>query len=302
MLRFRQIEAFRCVMTTGTSVSAAQKMHVTQPAISRLVADLEAYVGFRLFNRVKGRLEPTEAGRRFYLSVEENFLGLERLKQVADSIRSEVSEGLTVACLPVIASTLLPPVLSAFYAETDDITVQVESVKVPDVLSKLQNHTVDVALSIAFAAAPGIEVEPLISMPALCAMPADHPLATRSVVHPQDLENERMIGWMPNSHHTYELELALFKSNTSRPRYTVVTDTAHTRYAMVAHGLGLSVVEPFASKVWRAHNIVVRPFESPVRYDYVIAYPRTSLRSDVVASFRKSALKVIAEYDFGIET
>ena len=57
MIRFRQIEAFRSLIMTGTSVGAAKKLHVTQPAISRLIADLEADLGFSLFSRVGGRLE-----------------------------------------------------------------------------------------------------------------------------------------------------------------------------------------------------------------------------------------------------
>src|SRR5712692_8207112 len=94
MIRFRQLEAFRSLMMTGTSVGAARKMHITQPAISRLISDLEADIGFRLFNRAKGRMEPTLAGVRFYKAVEENFLGLERLKQAADAIRNEAPEAL----------------------------------------------------------------------------------------------------------------------------------------------------------------------------------------------------------------
>lgn len=285
-------------MIAGTSVAAARRMHVTQPAISRLIADLETHVGFNLFNRVRGRLEPTVAGTRFYKSVEENFLGLERLQQVADAIRGDASVGLNVACLPVIASTLLPPSLEDFFSRFADVPVRVDSVKVPDVLTHLQNHTADVALSIAFPDVAGIVVEPLLSMTALCAMPAGHRLASRSVIRPCDLDDERLIGWLPNATLSYQLEREIFESAGARPFYTVLTDTAHTRYAMVAQGLGVSIVEPFGSKVWQAHGIVVRPFESRLAYDYVIAYPRNSLRSTLVNAFRESTLRAVAAFDF----
>ncbi|SAL60373.1 LysR family transcriptional regulator [Caballeronia telluris] len=302
MIRFRQIEAFRSLIMTGTSVGAARKMHVTQPAISRLIADLEADLGFSLFSRIGGRLNPTTAGLRFYKSVEENFLGLERLKQVADMIRDEASEGLTVACMPVLATTLLPPILADFVERHPGVPIRVDSVKVPEVLLSLQNHKADVAISQAFPAVAGIEVQTLLRTRALCAMPAGHRLAKKKVVRAQDLRGERIIGWLPNSRQAYEAEQSTISAAEERPNYTVLTDTAHTRYAMVAGGLGVSIVEPFAAKVWRAHGVVVRPFEAPadyaIEYEYALSYPSSGIRSDLVASFRESALRVIERYSF----
>jgi DNA-binding transcriptional LysR family regulator len=302
MIRFRQIEAFRSLIMTGTSVGAARKMHVTQPAISRLIADLEADLGFSLFSRIGGRLNPTTAGLRFYKSVEENFLGLERLKQVADMIRDEASEGLTVACMPVLATTLLPPILADFVERHPGVPIRVDSVKVPEVLVSLQNHKADVAISQAFPAVAGIEVQALLKTRALCAMPAGHRLAKKKVVRAQDLRGERIIGWLPNSRQAYEAEQSTISSAEERPHYTVLTDTAHTRYAMVAGGLGVSIVEPFAAKVWRAHGVVVRPFETPpeyvIEYEYALSYPSSGIRSDLVASFRESVLRVVETYSF----
>jgi DNA-binding transcriptional LysR family regulator len=298
MIRFRQIEAFRSLIMTGTSVGAARKMHDPQPANPRRLADLEADLGFSLFSRIGGRLNPTTAGLRFYKSVEENFLGLERLKQVADMIRDEASEALTVACMPVLATTLLPPILADFVGRHPGVPIRVDSVKVPEVLVNLQNHKADVAISQAFPAVAGIEVETLLKTRALCAMPATHKLAKKKVVRAQDLRGERIIGWLPNSRQLYEAEQSTISATEERPNYTVLTDTAHTRYAMVAGGLGVSIVEPFAAKVWRAHGVVVRPFETAIDYEYVLSYPSSGIRSDLVASFRESVLRVAAHYSF----
>jgi DNA-binding transcriptional LysR family regulator len=296
MIRFRQIEAFRSLIMTGTSVGAARALHVTQPAISRLIADLESDLGFSLFSRTGGRLNPTNAGLRFFKSVEENFLGLDRLKQVAELIRDEASEGLTVACLPVLASTLLPPILADFVERHPGVPIRVDSVKVPEVLTILQNHKADVAISQAFAPVAGIEVEKLLSARGQCAMPASHRLAKKKVVRTADLRGERIIGWLPNSRQPYAAEQSLFAAGEDRANYTIMTDTAHTRYAMVAGGLGVSIVEPFAAKVWRAHGVIVRPFEAAIEYEYVLSYPSSGIRSDLVASFRESVLRVVATY------
>jgi DNA-binding transcriptional LysR family regulator len=299
MIRFRQIEAFRCLMAAGTSVGAARKMHVTQPAISRLIADLESDLGFRLFNRTKGRLEPTTAGVRYHKAVEENFLGLERLMQVAGDIRNEEPEGLTIACLPVLSTTFLPLVLRRFFKHHPGVPVSIDSCNVPEMLVRLQDMKVDMALSLAFPPLAGITVEPLMEAGFLCAMPAHHRLAQKEIVLPADLEGEDVIGWLSSNSQPYAMEKSLLDDVGVFPRYNIKTHTSHTRYALVANGLGIAIVEPFAAKVWSAHGVVTRPFKADMNHHYVLAYPSTGGRSELAHDFHEAAVHVAKEYDFG---
>lgn len=293
MIRFRQIEAFRHLMSSGTTVAAARRMHITQPAISRLLADLEEDLGFRLFNRNKGRLEPTTAAIRFHRAVEENFLGLERLRHVADTIRADEKEGLTVACLPALSTSLLPHVLKAFFRMRPDIPIRIDTVGNAEVLLKLQDMKADVALSQAFTPIAGIEVEPLLVADVLCALPAGHPLAAKSLITPQDLAEETVIGWLPNYPHGQNPQQRYFDHAGVSPRFNIRTHASHTRYAMVANGLGVSIVEPFASPLWAGQGVVTRPFQTDARHEYVIAYPSSSSRSAIVQDFRSATIQVI---------
>lgn len=298
MIQFRQIEAFRCLMVAGTSVGAARKMNITQPAISRLIADLETALGFRLFNRAKGRLEPTTSGVRFYRSVEENFLGLERLTQVASNIRNETPEGLSIACLPALSTSILPLILSEFFKYHADVPVTVDSSNGPEILVRLQDMKVDMAICLAFPPLAGIEVETIMQMNVMCAMPEGHRLAEKMVITPLDLDGENMIGWIPVMSQGYKEELSSLDQAGSHPRHVIKTHTSHTRYAMVANGLGVSIVEPFAAKMWRNNGVVVRPFASDISYEYVLAYPSGGIRSELMHDFRDAVTKVAKNYDF----
>ncbi|MEQ6291436.1 LysR substrate-binding domain-containing protein [Vogesella sp. GCM10023246] len=293
MIRFRQIEAFRCLMSCGTTVAAARRMHITQPAISRLISDLEDDLGFRLFNRTKGRMEPTTAAIRFQRAVEENFLGLERLRQAADTIRAEENEGLAIACMPVLSTSLLPLILKEFFKLRPDVPVKIDTVGNAEVMVKLQDLKVDVAISLSIPAIAGLEVEPLLEADALCALPADHPLAARAVITPQDLANETVIGWMPNYPLSQNQEEKYFGHAGAYPKYTIRTHTSHTRYAMVAHGFGVSIVEPFASELWSHQGVVTRPFVTESRHSYVLAYPSSGSRSAILQDFRRATLRVV---------
>ncbi|MET3130721.1 DNA-binding transcriptional LysR family regulator [Oxalobacteraceae bacterium GrIS 1.11] len=302
MMQFRQIEAFRCLMIAGTSVGAARKMNITQPAVSRLIADLESTLGFRLFNRSKRRMEPTLAGVRFYQAVQENFLGLERLSQVAKNISNDAPEGITVACLPVLSTTLLPLILKRFLEQHPDVPVTVDSCIISEILVRLQDHKVDMAISLEFPTFAGIEVEPILAVNAMCAIPEDHPLAARQSIDSVDLNGENMIGWSPVTSYRFEMEKIHVDVAYSHPKQIIKTQTSHTRYAMVANGLGLSIVEPFGSKVWRKNGVVVRPFNGDIRYQYVLAYPSGGTRSEHMHDFREIVLEVAKNYDFGFDT
>jgi DNA-binding transcriptional LysR family regulator len=301
MMKFRQIEAFRCLMAAGTSLGAARKMNISQPAISRLVADLEDSLGFRLFNRAKGRLEPTTAGVRFYRAVEENFLGLERLTQVAANIRADAPEGISVACLFVLSTTLMPLVLKEFFKYHPNVPVTVDTCNGPEILVRLQDMKVDMAIALEFPAFAGIEIEKILKVNVSCALPEGHRLVEKEMIFPEDIDGENMIGWVPIISQNYEKELESLQAARSVPKHVIKTHTSHTRYAMVAHGLGLSLVEPFAAKIWRNNGVVVKPFAGEISYDYVLAYPSGGIRSQIMHDFRDAVIKVAKEYDFGFD-
>lgn|GEM_PF-1647748 len=140
------------------------------------------------------------------------------------------------------------------------------------------------------------EVEPLTQVKMICAMHEGHRLAKQERITPRDLEGENMIGSIPVAAQHYGLEQDTLNQAGTRVRHVIKTHTSHTRYAMVANRLGLSIVEPFAAKIWSRHGVVVRPFSGDISYDYVLAYPGGSIRSGLMHDFRDAALTVAKNY------
>src|SRR5256885_16923168 len=79
-LSSREIEAFRAVMQTGTTTAAARLLHTTQPSVSRLLAQMQAAAGLKLFDMHKGRLRPTAEAVELFATVQQHFLGRERIR------------------------------------------------------------------------------------------------------------------------------------------------------------------------------------------------------------------------------
>ena len=86
-INLRQLEAFRAVMQTRSITRASELLFVSQPAVTRLIKDLEASVGFSLFQRLKKRLYPTPEAFSFLEEVELSFSGLDKINIAAREIR-----------------------------------------------------------------------------------------------------------------------------------------------------------------------------------------------------------------------
>ena len=284
-MNFRKLEAFRYVILTGTTKEAASRMFVTQPAISRLISALEEELGFALFNRIKGRLQPTPEGLHFYEAVEQSFLGLERLDQTAARIRSSESRELKIACNPALSATILPVAIKAFRVHYPKVMINVDTVAVSDHLERITQMRVDLAVTFAFPPITGIKVEPLLETEFYCAMPISHPLASKDVISPEDLVGVRLLKILPSGPLTWQEEKnQILQKSGIAPRYVMTYHTSHTGYAMIAQNLCLGLMEPFASQHWR-NEVTLRPFRPRVKLTYALVYPSPQIPSKPIYDF-----------------
>ncbi len=113
----RQIEAFRCLMVTGSMTQAARMMGVTQPAISRLLKDLQAELNLKLFDKLGTGVAPTAEASALYAEVERSFVGIDRIRTAAEEIRTRRSGSLRIAALPALANGFLPRFAGRFVAQ-----------------------------------------------------------------------------------------------------------------------------------------------------------------------------------------
>ncbi|WP_207481241.1 LysR substrate-binding domain-containing protein [Arenibaculum pallidiluteum] len=286
-MRFRQVEAFRAAMMTGSVTGAANLLSIAQPSASRLIADLENAVGFPLFRRQGGRLAPTDEGLRFYKAVDRAFLGLETLERAAEQIREARTGQLTVCALPVLSSAVMPGAIKRFLARNPRVGISLEVLHPPEIQEMLQNRQADLAMSVRFAVVAGVRQEPLITVRFLCALPAGHPLAEKPAVSIHDFHDQDYVGLMPSVPLDWSRVDRLFEAAGVRPRRIVSTPHSHTAYALVAAGLGIALLEPFAAQTWTANGVVLRPLEVDLRFTYALCLPEAGSDSPLVQDFAR---------------
>jgi DNA-binding transcriptional LysR family regulator len=187
-MTFKQLEAFHAVFVAGSVTRAAAMLRVSQPAISRLLADLEASAGFSLFVRTARQLSPTERARALHAEVERSLVGLGQIEALARALRERGEGQLRLAVIPGLLSALTGQMLAPFAAAHPSISVCVEVAATLDALDWLGARQCDLGITFEPMSQPGIEAEVIGATEAACVVPRDHPLSRHAgPVGPADL-------------------------------------------------------------------------------------------------------------------
>lgn len=257
-LNLRQIEVFRAIMLTGSISGAAKLLHVSQPAVSRLISYAEQRLGLALFERIKGRLYPTPEAQRLFVEVNAVYQGVQRVNEIAEDLIENRMGHLRIACSPNLGQSLLPRAIAAFYERLPDVRIILHTM-IPNVLLQAV-LTQQVELGIAFLqdTHPNVESQLLYENRMVAAVPASHPFARRKTLAVRDLANQPLIGYgsdIPLG----QLVRRLFSDESLVPQVKVEVQQAHVACALAQAGTGIALIDELtvAGPVWP--QIVVKP-------------------------------------------
>lgn len=268
-MRIRQVEAFQAVMRSAGITAAASLLNISQPSVSRLIADLEHEVGFALFDRRGGRMHPTQQGLALYEAVRRSFQGLDLLDQAARRIRAHPVGTIRIAALSALAASVLPPVLAEFGRDYPKLKITVESLGQRAVEDRVLLGQADLGLAVEIAPREGVRVSLLADAEYVCALPPGHPLGARELVEAGDLDGETYIGAMHEADAIWFGTDRVLEGVAVRRR--LETQHSFAAYAFVAAGLGLTIAEPFSVPMFARLGVQARRFR-----------PRLSLRFSVL--------------------
>ncbi|MBU0724768.1 MAG: LysR family transcriptional regulator [Alphaproteobacteria bacterium] len=289
-MNLRQIEAFRSVMISGTVSRAAELMGITQPAVSRSLTELEARLGFALFDRVKGRLVPTPEGQMFFRDVDASFVGLDRLRAAAARIRDFGSGNVRVASLAAFGSTLLPRAIRLFRDRHPAITVTLSVMS----SAAVRNHVADGGFDLGLAAdeidLSGVDHQLFASYPGVIALPPGHPLAALKTIRPQDLHGVDYIALSPEDRARLRLQQA-FDAVGAKPVLVTETPNSTTVCALALEGVGVGLINPLSADGFAARGVVFRPFEPEVPFRSHLLFRPDMQQARIVRAFVAALIK-----------
>jgi DNA-binding transcriptional LysR family regulator len=266
----RELEVLHAVITTRKTTAAAQRLGVSQPAVSRAIGALEARLGRDLFVRDGGRLVPTADAFALDAEAAPIFAALARLSNWPNT--PSVGTLLRIFSTPTIAHTFLAPMVTRFLKVEPDTRVQMEIGRSDDAVASVADGTTDLGVLDVKAAHLGVRAEPFRQSVAHVLMPADHPLAQKEVIRPSDIGDSPLIAVTRRFSARARLERA-FADEGVEPRTVLESGTVQFLLEMVRAGVGIAVINPFPIAYVAGSGLVFRPFEPTIEYETSFVFP-----------------------------
>lgn len=285
MITPRQLDAFRAVMIHGTVTAAAELLDLTQPAISKLIAGLERETQLKLFERLRKRLVPTPEAELFFDEAERLSLGLNSLQRVAASLRSERAGRLNIVVMPALGQRYLPQIIARFLTEHPDAEVALHTHGSQVGNQRVASQQVDLVLSFLNTEHPSVIKRTLCRVEAVAALPPGNPLAERDMLEPADFAGLPFISFTSDTRTRHAVDQVFEAADVDRVK-RIETYISEAACALVAEGVGVSLVDPFTAAAFAADGrIITRPFSPAPPYAIRLLRPRYRAQSRLAASF-----------------
>jgi DNA-binding transcriptional LysR family regulator len=285
---FRQIEAFKAVIEQGTISRAAAVLHVTQPGMSKIIANLEADTGLVLFDRINGRrLVPSPQGMRLYEEVDRIFAGMQQVESAIDAVLREDQGRIAIGAMPVLSGNFVQRATMEFLQRRPQAFCVVESRTSPHIMEWLANRKLDVGLVEPGINNPRIVSEPLMQHPLVCILPTGHALAAKTVVRAAHLDGLPFVAYTPEGVLGPRIA-AIFAEQGIRLNTVLIAAMASTVCEFVAAGRGISLVHPVAALGF-GDRLVVRAFEPAIPFSFRLCYSRDNRNTRLITDFVEAA-------------
>jgi DNA-binding transcriptional LysR family regulator len=256
------LRAFVAVAERGSFHAAATDIHISQPALSRRIAKLEATLGVRLLERTTRKVELTTVGRDFARKARELLNGLDQSLLGISEIAERMSGEVTIACVPSAVRYFLPQVLQQYHEKYPRILLRVADEGAGDVLSSVVRGDADFGVNYVGAHEPNIDFEPVLKEAFVVACRKDHALAKRRKVSWAELGKYDYMTVAKASGNRFLLDLAL-ADTPGRPRSFCEVRHVMTVVSLVEAGLGIAAVPQLAMPPGDHPTLVSIPLVEP---------------------------------------
>jgi len=292
MLTIRQIEMFRAVMITTTVSAAAKLLGTSQPGLSRMLAHMEDRLKFRLFDRTRGRLIPTQEARALFEEIEHVYKGFSDLDHVVQRLAKGHDATFRLGASPSLGHSIVPQMLARLTANYPGLTLQFDILSVEQSIDYLALQRGDYALTVFPVDHPNILSSRIGAGRMLCAVPADHALADRQRIGVADIAGERILAFRPDTPHGRIIAQMFGDAGVDLEVATYVR-FAETAVAFVAHGMGIALVDSFTAMQAHAESVRFLEFDQPGLLPVYVSRNVEAARAIIGETFEEIARNIL---------
>ena len=271
------------VIDNGSLTNAAAELNISQPAVSRLLADLGNNLGFSLFDRRNGRLVPSQEIHFLQPDIRRVLELMQQISDVSKDLTKRRAGHLRIACLPGFATSHLPNVVANFLKKRPRVSITIEPDRPERILEWMIGEQYDFGITDDFAGHPAV-VSTNLDIRTVCVFPKGHSLEGLDVITPANLANENIIHTKRNSQFFIGLSKAFqtahveFNSRVETRQFTAACE-------LVCKGTGVAVVSELDAAKYVNQGLQFRPFKPMMPHQISLVRPITKQPSMVALEF-----------------
>ena len=293
-MRFRQIEVFHAVYTTGSISAAARLLHVSQPSVSKVLHHTEQQLGLELFRLVRGRLVATDEAHALFVEASEVFKRLTSLQKTAGNLRDQAGGRIRLAVVPSLGLHVAPLAIARFRQRHPDMTFVVQTLHHDDLFEALYERTCDIAIAYDPPAHPRLKRRELGTAELMLMFRQASLPEVDERIPLKQLDGQDMIGLTVGGP-VGDLFNQELRRHGVEVREVVSNQTFYVAAALTRYGAGMAVVDEFTACAGTGADadagVWHRPFSPPIRYTIQCVYledrPPSKAASQFIALFSR---------------
>jgi DNA-binding transcriptional LysR family regulator len=294
-MEMRDIQVFRAVMQAGTTSKAAKHLGVSQPAVSQSIRKLETGSELRLFDRVRGRLVPTQEALALVVEVDRCFTGFEMIEHRIRSLKSFGLGRLAIASFPALGTGFMPRAIAAFGLDARRIQMSFQVMSSAQVYQQVSSGQLDFGLMADELSVSGLEHSQFVKVAGVIVMNAKHPLARKAKIDADDLASHPFLALNPEDASRRRLEAAmLHEGKALRP--VLETPYSNSICELALQGVGMGMAHPIQALDYLARGLLVKPMTIEASFTGLLVFrPGTPLSENAKDLLRIMRIQMEAD-------
>ena len=286
-MRLRHIEVFHAIYSTGSITNAAKFLNVSQPSVSKVLAHAEIQLGFKLFDRVKGRLIATSEADLLFVEADRIYQQIGTINDMAENIQNNDMGEVSVAISPALGFDIMPSAITQFRNMHPNTTFDIKTIHNDDALTHLLRHKSDVAILFSPEHYSGIE-EICFGEGKMMAMYPKSLLPHQpEVLSLQEIFQHPHISiW--NSGPLAELIWTQVVKQNIVAQDAVKVKSYFIAASLVKYGAGICIIDEFTARAKYTDEVGIAELQEPIKYPIKGLFTKNKCLAKVTDNFLQS--------------
>ncbi|CAE6851047.1 LysR family transcriptional regulator [Paraburkholderia nemoris] len=255
-MRLRHIEILLAIMRAGTISKAAEMLCISQPAMSKALAQTEHSLGFALFKRVHSRLVPTREAEILFAESHKLQSSIDSLRNLARNLACQPQGYLRVGCLPSLGVSLIPEAVQQFHFSHPEVSLRIQTRHTTELITALFTRDLDIGVAVEPPRSPGLTAIELGRTALVCVGPPEDASLESIGMEEVVTRNWISIGSVDplGDFIRRELETLGLDGHIA----SIEAQTWYVARALAARGVGLTLIDELSARAG-ADRVSIRP-------------------------------------------